>query len=87
MYKANITITLRQSILDPEGKAIEQALGSMIEGALSNVRVGKHIELFVNADSREKAHELVENACKKMLANPVMEDYTFTLEEAETVSA
>jgi len=81
MYKAIITVKLRPSILDPEGKAIEHALQSLDYTQLSGVRVGKEIELTVDAASREEAESAVNLACSKLLANPVMEDYTVTLQE------
>jgi phosphoribosylformylglycinamidine synthase len=82
MYKATITVKLRPSILDPEGKAIEHALGSMGYGALTGVRLGKEIELAVNTADRAEAERLVDEAARKLLANTVMEDYSFTLTEA-----
>jgi phosphoribosylformylglycinamidine synthase subunit PurS len=81
MYKAVITVKLRPSILDPEGKAIEHALTSLGYQSLGGVRVGKHIELSVAAADRAQAEQLVDEACRKLLANTVMEDYTFTLTE------
>ncbi|PLX30461.1 MAG: phosphoribosylformylglycinamidine synthase [Ignavibacteria bacterium] len=81
MYKATITVKLRPSILDPEGKAIEHALQSLEYTRLSGVRVGKEIELTVDAEDAATAEKLVDEACSKLLANPVMEDYTFELQE------
>jgi len=81
MYKAIITVKLRPSILDPEGKALEHALRSLEYTQLSGVRIGKAIELTVDAPNREEASKAVDVACSKLLANPVMEDYTFELEE------
>lgn len=81
MFKATITVQLRPSILDPEGKAIENALSSMGYSTLSSVRVGKHIELFVDAIDEEQARAFVDEACGKLLANPVMEDYSIALKE------
>lgn len=83
MYKATITVKLRPSILDPEGKAIEHAFQSLSFGDLSHVRVGKQIEINVAAESKENAEMLVDEACRKLLANPVMEDYSVTLEEVK----
>lgn len=83
MYKAIITVTLRPSILDPEGKAIEHALHSLALSAVSGVRVGKHIEMSVSAATETEARSVVEDACKKLLSNPVMEDYFFTVEKVE----
>ncbi len=82
MYKATITVKLRPSILDPEGKAIEHALGSMGYSALTGVRLGKEIELTVNTGDRAEAERLVDEASRRLLANTVMEDYSFTLTEA-----
>ena len=81
MYKATITVKLRPSILDPEGKSIEHALQSLEYTRLSGVRVGKEIELTVDAEDAATAEKLVDEACSKLLANPVMEDYTFELQE------
>lgn len=82
MFKAIITVKLRPSILDPEGKAIEHALKSLEYSALSRVRVGKLIELQVEGNDRAAAEAAVDEACRRLLANTVMEDYTFELHEA-----
>ncbi len=79
MYKANIYITLRKSILDPKGKATLHALHSLEFNTINQARIGKFIELTVEAASEEKANELVDQACQKLLANLVMEDYRFDL--------
>jgi phosphoribosylformylglycinamidine synthase len=80
MYKATITVRRRPSILDPEGKAMEHALTLLDFKQLTNVRTGKLIELLVDAADEKSAHEAVSQACVKLLANPVMEDFSFTLE-------
>lgn len=72
---------LRPSILDPQGKAVEHAIHSLGVASVHNVRMGKRIEFDVDAATRQEAERITEEACKKLLANPVMEDYTFTLEE------
>lgn len=81
MFKATVNVKLRQSILDTEGKAIEQALKVNIAQGISNVRVGKEIELFLDASDKQEAEALIEKACSKILANTVMEDYSFHIEE------
>jgi phosphoribosylformylglycinamidine synthase len=81
-YTAHVTVSLRRAILDVQGKTVERALHTMHMPALSNVRIGKHIELTVQAPDDERARELVDDACKKLLSNPVMEEYTFRLDEA-----
>lgn len=79
MYKANIYITLRKSILDPKGKATLHALHSLEFNSITHARIGKFIELTVEAESDEKATEMVDQACQKLMANLVMEDYRFDL--------
>jgi phosphoribosylformylglycinamidine synthase PurS subunit len=86
-YTANITVTLRKAILDVQGKAVEQALHSLHMPSLGNVRIGKHIELSVSAVDEESASASVRQACDKLLTNPVMEDYQFTLTELAAVEA
>ncbi|MBI4417325.1 MAG: phosphoribosylformylglycinamidine synthase subunit PurS [Ignavibacteriales bacterium] len=80
MFKAKITVTLRSSILDPQGKAVEHGLHSLGYQSVSHVRIGKHIELSVGVDSKAEAERIVREACERLLSNPVMEDFSFTLE-------
>jgi phosphoribosylformylglycinamidine synthase len=84
LYQAKVTVTLRKSILDVQGKTVENALHSLHMPALSNVRIGKHVEFSVHAPDKERAIELVDDACKKLIANPVMEDYTIEILEPVT---
>ncbi len=87
MYKAVITVTLRASILDPQGKAIEQSLHQLGYASVSGVRTGKHIEVTVDAGSEAEARESIEQITAKLLANPVMEDYTYRLYEFDAEAA
>lgn len=80
MFKATVTVTLRKSILDPKGKAAEQALHQLGMNELKGVRIGKHIVMDVDAASEDKAKELAQLACSKLLANEVMEDFQITIE-------
>ncbi len=82
MYKANVNVTLRQSILDPQGKATQHALSELGYSAIEKVRMGKYIELWIDTDDEAAARATVEEACQKLLSNPVMEDFSFTLEKA-----
>lgn len=75
MYKAKVNITLRKSILDPKGKAAYQALQNLGLNEIENVRIGKLIELNINAGDENEAREITDQACKQLLANEVMEDY------------
>ncbi len=83
MYKAKIIITYRKSILDPQGKTVENSLHSLGFTSISNTRMGKYIEYEINTDDIKKAEEIVKETCVKLLANPVMEDYTYKLEKTE----
>jgi len=79
-FNAKITITLRRSILDAQGKAIHHALENLQLDAVKEVRIGKFVELKLEAISESEARNIVDQACKKLLSNPVMEDYSFILE-------
>ena len=83
MYKARIVITRRSSILDPQGKAVE--IGAMHLGLknIRNTRIGKYIEFDVDTTDRTTAEKEVNNYCVKLLSNPIMEDFDFTLEEVK----
>lgn len=81
-FKANIDIMPLEALLDPQGKAVSQSMGNVGLSEITNVRIGKHITLFVEADSKEAASVKVDEACKKLLANQIMESYSFELEEA-----
>lgn len=81
MYKATVRVTLRNSILDPQGKASRQALNNLGLQEVNNVRIGKLIEMEVNADSEDQARSITETACKQLLANPVMEDFKIEITE------
>ena len=74
--KARVHITLKQGVLDPQGKAIGHALESLGFTGVSDVRQGKFIELDVDAADEAKARAAVTAMCEKLLANTVIEDYT-----------
>jgi len=81
VYIAKINITLRTSILDPQGKAVHHALENLGMSGVDDVRIGKYVELKVNGNTPDEARRVAEDACKKLLANPVMEDYSYTIEK------
>ena len=83
MYKAKINVTLRPSILDPQGKAVHHALESLGYGAVEHVRMGKFVEMWIDEQTEEEAAAVARAACEKLLANPVMEDYSIFLEKIE----
>jgi len=80
-YKANIKITLRQGILDVQGKAVEHALGSLEFDMMSNVRIGKFVEMNIEAQNDGQAEEFAKEACEKLIANPIIEDYSIQINE------
>lgn len=81
MYKAKVNITLRKSILDPKGKAAHHALQNLGLNDVKEVRIGKFIEMNIDAESQNEAKQLAETACTKLLANEVMEDYYIEIDE------
>jgi len=82
MYKTRIIVTLRPAILDPQGKATHQALQNLGFDQIGSVRIGKYIELEVSADTKEEARSAVNEACERLLTNPIMEDYTVSIDES-----
>lgn len=77
--KAKIHVTLKQGILDPQGKAIEHALDSLGFKNASNVRVGKYLELDLQETDKAKAEVAVKSMCEKLLANTIIEEYRYEL--------
>jgi phosphoribosylformylglycinamidine synthase len=74
-YNVQIKVMPLKDLLDPQGKAVMGGLRNLGLAAFTDVRVGKHITLQIEADSEEKAKQMAEDASKKLLANPVMEFY------------
>jgi phosphoribosylformylglycinamidine synthase len=70
-----------KEILDPQGKAVTGSMKNLGLPEISNVRIGRHITLEVEAENKEAASEKVETACKKLLANLIMESYNFQIKE------
>jgi phosphoribosylformylglycinamidine synthase len=79
--KARVHITPRTGVLDPQGKAIAQALGRLGFSGVDEVRQGKYIEIELEETDRAKAQAVVEAMCKRLLANTVVEDYAIELGE------
>ena len=75
MYTAHVRVTLRPSILDPEGKAIRQAVRDLGMPEIADVRTGSFFEVTVEAATEAEAEAVVRQACQKLLANPVTEDF------------
>ena len=73
--KFAVIITLKKDVLDPQGKVIEQTLQNMGMNALKNLRQGKYIEIELSEKDEKKAHNTVEEMCKKLLVNLIIEEY------------
>jgi phosphoribosylformylglycinamidine synthase subunit PurS len=80
--KARITITLKPGVLDPQGKAIEGALHALGFSGVDDVRQGKYIEVALGETDPERAKAEVERMCKALLANTVIENFSYELEAA-----
>ncbi|HEX2963656.1 MAG TPA: phosphoribosylformylglycinamidine synthase subunit PurS [Ignavibacteriales bacterium] len=83
MYKATVIVKRRPSIVDPQGKAVEQGAKMLGFNNIQQTRIGKYIEFFVNVDDRQTAEKEVNEYSTKLLSNPIMEDFEFTLEEVK----
>jgi len=81
-YIAEINIMTRPEILDPQGKAVKLGLHNLQMDTIDNVRIGKHIRLEVDAGTEASARETVDAACRQLLANLIMEEYSFELHTA-----
>ena len=81
-YVAEIDVMPLKALLDPQGKAVTNNMSNVGITEITNVRIGKHMTLEVEADSKEKAMEIVNDACQKILHNPIMEGYEYEIKEA-----
>ncbi len=79
-YQAKIYVTLRPSVLDPAGTAVESGLKHMGHGGIEGVRIGKYVELKVSAADEGAAQKQLDEVCDQLLANPVIENYRFELQ-------
>jgi len=77
--KARIVVTLRPGVLDPQGKAIEGALRSLSIDGVSSVRQGKVFDIEIDGPDRERAHKTLAEACERLLANTIVEDYAIEI--------
>jgi phosphoribosylformylglycinamidine synthase len=80
-YRAEIDVMPLKALLDPQGKAVTGSMKNLGLAEIENVRIGKHITLEIEAASKEVAQSKVEEACKKLLANQIMESYTIDIFE------
>ena len=82
-FRAEIDIMPLKALLDPQGKAVTSGMKNLGLSEITNVRIGKHITMEIEAESKESAQSKTEEACKKLLANQIMESYDYTIEAAD----
>jgi len=80
--KARIHVTLKPGVLDPQGTAIKKSLDNLGIDSVSSVTQGKYFEITLNENDKQKAEQTVEESCKSLLANTVIENYSFEIIEA-----
>lgn len=81
MLKAEIYITLKKTVADPQGLTIKHALDSLGYKEVEEVRIGKLVTVRLNINDKKEAEQRLIEMCKKLLANPIIEDYSFKIEE------
>ena len=81
MYKATVNVTLKKSVLDPQGQTVLHALKSLGFHETQDVRVGKFFEVRIDEKDRPKAEARLQEMCDQLLINPVIEEYSFKVEE------
>ena len=84
-FRARVFVTLKESVLDPQGQAVQQTLHSLGHGTIDHVRIGKLIEFSVQAADEPGARKVVDDACRELLVNPVIETYSFEVEAGQKV--
>lgn len=79
--KAKVYVTLKKGVLDTQGRAVLQGLNNVGMDKVKDIRIGKFIEVEVDASSKEEAEKIITESCEKMLANVVMENYRIEIED------
>ena len=79
--KISAIVTLKKDVLDPQGKVVSQTLKNMGYESVSDVRQGKYFEIELNETNKEKAKKTIEEICKKLLSNTIIENYTINLKQ------
>lgn len=80
MFKANVYVSLKKQVLDPQGKTIQHALHDLGFDSVRSLRYGKFMEVELECDGRQEAEQQLDAICRRLLANPVIEDYRFEIE-------
>ena len=79
--KISVTVTLKKDVLDPQGKVVSQTIQNMNYKNVTNVRQGKYFEIELNENNKDKAKKIIDEICKKLLTNVVIEDYTINFNQ------
>ena len=82
-FIAEIDVMPHKELLDPQGKTVVKNMKNIHLQGIDDVRIGKHIQMTIEADSQDAAKEKVETACKKLLSNMIMEGYSYNISPAE----
>lgn len=80
MFKVKVYVTLKESVLDPQGAAVKNSLHSMSYKDVTDVRIGKYLELTLDQNTKD-VEQTVKEMCDRLLSNPVIEDYRYEIEE------
>jgi phosphoribosylformylglycinamidine synthase len=80
VYKVSVYVTPKAGVVDPQGAVIERALPALGHSGVANIRVGRYITLDVPGTDADKVKAAVDDMCRRLLANPIIEDYRFELE-------
>lgn len=83
MYRVSVYVTPKHGVVDPQGAVIERALPALGHSASTNIRVGRYITLDIGETDAEKARADVDDMCRRLLANPIIEDYRFDISPVE----
>ncbi|HZP26725.1 MAG TPA: phosphoribosylformylglycinamidine synthase subunit PurS [Dehalococcoidia bacterium] len=81
MFQARVYVTLKSTVNDPQGLTIKDALHSLGFGSVESVRAGKYMDVRINSADRAEAEKQVAEMCRRLLANPVIEEFRYDLEE------
>ena len=83
MFKVSVYVTPKQGVVDPQGAVVERALPGLGHKDVGNIRVGRYITLEVQGDDLDKVNSQVDDMCRRLLANPIIEDYRFEITEGD----
>ena len=87
MFKVSVYVTPKQGVVDPQGAVVERALPALGHSGVGNIRVGRYITLEVEGDDSDKVKADVDDMCRRLLANPIIEDYRFEIAPLDAAMA